>query len=162
MCGITLAVVNPETREICHSGEIGEIWVLSEANVQEYAVVISPLAVEARSDSTSSMIDLQASRFNASIMYRGCSGSNSTITTANETTHDGGDSSSMRGYVRTGEIGFLWNYADKNFNNGQATSLLFVLGSIGETFEVNGLLHFPIDVEATIEKSHPNIASGGR
>jgi len=68
----------------------------------------------------------------------------------------------MRGYVRTGEIGFLWNYADDEFYNGRATSLLFVLGSIGETFEVNGLLHFPMDVEKTIEKAHPKIASGGR
>jgi len=38
---------------------------------------------------------------------------------------------------------------------------LFVLGSIGETFEVNGLNHFPIDIEHTIERSHKNIVGGG-
>lgn len=65
-------------------------------------------------------------------------------------------------YVRTGEVGFLWNYSKESFNGGKPTSLLFVLGSIGETFEVNGLMHFPKDIEATIERSHPNVAPNGR
>ncbi|KAI8363224.1 hypothetical protein B0O80DRAFT_492369 [Mortierella sp. GBAus27b] len=158
VCGTTVAVVNPETRELCHTGEIGEIWVMSEANVQAYASPISPLAVEASSNSTSSIMELQASRFNATIA---CGNGNNTPDGVNDSNGSLADDSGMRGYVRTGEIGFLWNFANDTFNNGQATSLLFVLGSIAETFEVNGLLHFPMDVEATIEKAHPNVAPGG-
>lgn len=156
-----MAVVNPETRELCLSGEIGEIWVLSEANVQAYPTAISPLAVEASSSSASSIMELQTSRFNASIVCGGDSGDD-TFDAANDSTGGFAGDGTMRGYVRTGEVGFLWSHASEKFNNGQATSLLFVLGSIGETFEVNGLLHFPMDVEATIEKAHPNVASGGR
>ncbi|KAG0026874.1 hypothetical protein BGZ81_006049 [Podila clonocystis] len=33
--GVTVAIVNPETCEVCMSGEIGEIWVSSEANTLE-------------------------------------------------------------------------------------------------------------------------------
>ncbi|KAF9386654.1 hypothetical protein CPB97_003473, partial [Podila verticillata] len=32
---------------------------------------------------------------------------------------------------------------------------------IGETLEVNGLMHFAKDVEDTIEQAHENIAPGG-
>jgi len=38
---------------------------------------------------------------------------------------------------------------------------LFLLGSIGETFEINGLSHFPMDIESSIEKCHRNIVPGG-
>jgi len=38
---------------------------------------------------------------------------------------------------------------------------LFVLGSIGESFEVNGLNHFPMDIERTIEKSDRRICRAG-
>ena len=65
-------------------------------------------------------------------------------------------------FVRTGEVGFLWSYAHQDFNGGRATSLLFLLGAIGETLEVNGLMHFAKDVEDTIEQAHENIAPGGR
>lgn len=65
-------------------------------------------------------------------------------------------------FARTGEVDFLWSYAHQDFNGGRATSLLFLLGAIGETLEVNGLMHFAKDVEDTIEQAHENIAPGGR
>lgn len=65
-------------------------------------------------------------------------------------------------FARTGEVGFLWSYAHRDFNGGRATSLLFLLGAIGETLEVIGLMHFAKDVEDTIEQAHENIAPGGR
>jgi hypothetical protein len=40
--------------------------------------------------------------------------------------------------------------------------VLFVLGGIGETFEINGLSHFPMDIEASIERCHRNIIPSGR
>ncbi|KAG0292123.1 hypothetical protein BGZ98_002723, partial [Dissophora globulifera] len=126
ICGTTVAIVNPETREICLSREIGEIWVSSDSNVQSYQGA-------AREHGGRTI------RYNVSIA--------------------GGDA--RISYVRTGEVGFLWNYSKESFNGGKPTSLLFVLGSIGETFEVNGLMHFPKDIEGTIERSHPNVAPNG-
>ena len=57
-------------------------------------------------------------------------------------------------YVRTGDLGFLHSVSRPG-GPGRALvdiQTLFVLGSIGETFEVNGLNHFPMDIERTIEK----------
>ncbi|KAF9438250.1 hypothetical protein BGZ76_008983 [Entomortierella beljakovae] len=153
ICGTTVAIVNPETREICLSREIGEIWVSSDSNVQSYQgaarehgrnlSVASPLSVEAsnpveKPSEPTSPSDVN-SRYNVTIAR--------------------GDS--RISYVRTGEVGFLWNYSKDTFNGGKPTSLLFVLGSIGETFEVNGLMHFPKDIEGTVERAHPNIAPSG-
>ena len=67
-------------------------------------------------------------------------------------------------YVRTGDLGFLHSVSRPG-GPGRALvdiQTLFVLGSIGETFEVNGLNHFPMDIERTIEKSHRKVARGGR
>lgn len=67
-------------------------------------------------------------------------------------------------YVRTGDLGFLHNLS-RPIGPAQAQvdmQVLFVLGSIGETFDVNGLNHFPIDIENSVERCHRNIAPGGR
>ena len=67
-------------------------------------------------------------------------------------------------YVRTGDLGFLHNVSRPGGLGGALVDIqtLYVLGSIGETFEVNGLNHFPMDIEHTIEKSHRKVARGGR
>ncbi|CAO1599366.1 hypothetical protein XANCAGTX0491_003096 [Xanthoria calcicola] len=66
-------------------------------------------------------------------------------------------------YVRTGDLGFLHNVVRPIGPGGQQVEMqvLFVLGGIGETFEVNGLSHFPVDIELSIEKCHRNIVPGG-
>ncbi|KAF2238281.1 AMP-binding protein [Viridothelium virens] len=66
-------------------------------------------------------------------------------------------------YMRTGDLGFLHNVSRPIGPGGAPIEMqvLFILGSIGETFEVNGLCHFPMDIERTIEKSHRNIVPGG-
>ncbi|KAL8929702.1 MAG: hypothetical protein Q9172_000381 [Xanthocarpia lactea] len=66
-------------------------------------------------------------------------------------------------YVRTGDLGFLHNVVRPIGPGGQQVEMqvLFVLGGIGETFEVNGLSHFPMDIEHSIEKCHRNIVPGG-
>ncbi|KKA24150.1 AMP binding domain protein [Rasamsonia emersonii CBS 393.64] len=66
-------------------------------------------------------------------------------------------------YVRTGDLGFLHTVTRPIGPGGQPVEMqvLFVLGGIGETFEVNGLNHFPIDIENTVEKCHRNIVPGG-
>lgn len=72
-----------------------------------------------------------------------------------------GDPNSI--YVRTGDLGFLHNVTRPIGAGGQPVEMqvLFVLGSVGETFEVNGLNHFPVDIEASVEKCHRNITPGG-
>ncbi|GME31927.1 hypothetical protein GTA08_BOTSDO07258 [Neofusicoccum parvum] len=66
-------------------------------------------------------------------------------------------------YMRTGDLGFLHNVARPIGPGGTMVDMqcLFVLGSIGETFEVNGLSHFPMDIEYSVERCHRNIVSGG-
>ncbi|KAG0055757.1 hypothetical protein BGZ83_007482 [Gryganskiella cystojenkinii] len=162
ICGTTVAIVNPETREICLSREIGEIWVSSEANVQSYQGAArenggrtlsnaSPLSVEASNPPPPSANGSEKSTIEPT--------SPSDFNSRYNVTIAGGDA--RISYVRTGEIGFLWNYSKDTFNGGKPTSLLFVLGSIGETFEVNGLMHFPKDIEATVERAHPNVTPNG-
>ncbi|KAG9062677.1 hypothetical protein KI688_004981 [Linnemannia hyalina] len=159
ICGTTVAIVNPETREICLSREIGEIWVSSEANVQSYQ---GAAREHGRSFSNASPLTVEASKIlpnAATDKVTSEPGSPSDMNSRYNVSIAGGDA--RISYVRTGEIGFLWNYSKDTFNGGKPTSLLFVLGSIGETFEVNGLMHFPKDVEGTIERCHPNVAPNG-
>lgn len=66
-------------------------------------------------------------------------------------------------YVRTGDLGFLHTVTRPIGHGGQPVEMqvLFVLGGIGETFEINGLNHFPVDIENSVEKCHRNIVKGG-
>lgn len=66
-------------------------------------------------------------------------------------------------YVRTGDLGFLHNVTRPIGAGGQPVEMqvLFNLGSVGETFEVNGLNHFPMDIENSVERCHRNISPGG-
>jgi hypothetical protein len=66
-------------------------------------------------------------------------------------------------YVRTGDLGFLHNVSRPIGPGGQQVEMqvLFVLGSIGETFEVNGLSHFPMDIERSVEGCHRSVAPFG-
>lgn len=66
-------------------------------------------------------------------------------------------------YVRTGDLGFLHNVSRPIGPGGAMVDMqvLFVLGGIGETFEVNGLQHFPIDVENSVERCHRALLPGG-
>ena len=67
-------------------------------------------------------------------------------------------------YVRTGDLGFLHNVSRPIGPGGALVDMqvLFVLGNIGETFDVHGLSHFPVDIELSIERCHRNIVPGGR
>jgi acyl-CoA synthetase (AMP-forming)/AMP-acid ligase II len=66
-------------------------------------------------------------------------------------------------YVRTGDLGFLHNVSRPIGPSGGVVDMqvLFLLGNIGESFEVNGLCHFPMDIEVNVEKCHRNIVQGG-
>ncbi|KAK3368251.1 hypothetical protein B0H63DRAFT_488140 [Podospora didyma] len=66
-------------------------------------------------------------------------------------------------YVRTGDLGFLHSVRRPIGPGGALVDMqvLFVLGSIGETFEINGLSHFPMDIEYTVERCHRNVVPAG-
>ena len=121
-----IAIVNPETCQLCHVGEYGEIWVQSEACAKSFYM-------------SKQVFDEE--RFNGRLL--------------------GGDPNIA--YVRTGDLGFLHNVTRPIGPGNQPVEMqiLFVLGSIGETFEVNGLNHFPVDIENSVEKCHRNITPGG-
>ncbi|KAK8055822.1 acyl-CoA ligase-like protein [Apiospora rasikravindrae] len=121
-----IAIVNPESRLLCHDGEYGEIWVDSEACVKSFY---------------GSRDAFDAERFDGR-------------------TIDGDPSIS---YVRTGDLGFLHNVSRPIGPGGAQVDMqvLFVLGNIGETFEINGLSHFPMDIEASVERCHRNIVPSG-
>lgn len=121
-----IAIVNPETRRLCHVGEYGEIWVASDACATAFHGTRSPF-------------DL--SRFSATIL----------------------DIEGDTAYTRTGDLGFLYSVSRPIGSRKDLVEMqtLFVLGSIGETFEVNGLNHFPMDIEATVERCHRAVVRGG-
>lgn len=66
-------------------------------------------------------------------------------------------------YMRTGELGFLHTVSRPIGPGGSHVEMqvLFVLGNIGDTFEVNGLSHFAMDIEASVERCNRNICPGG-
>jgi acyl-CoA synthetase (AMP-forming)/AMP-acid ligase II len=66
-------------------------------------------------------------------------------------------------YVRTGDLGFLHNVSRPIGPGGAQVEMqiLFVLGSVGDTFEVNGLCYFSMDIENSVERCHRNIVPGG-
>ncbi|KAK9474852.1 uncharacterized protein V1510DRAFT_438716 [Dipodascopsis tothii] len=66
-------------------------------------------------------------------------------------------------YTRTGDLGFLRTVSRRLGADGALVDLqvLFVLGAIGDTFEIAGLNHFPIDIETTVEAAHRDICPGG-
>jgi len=121
-----IAIVNPESRTLCHDGEYGEIWVESEACVKAFY---------------GSKDAFDSERFDGRTV----------------------DGDPNVQYVRTGDLGFLYNVSRPIGPNGAQVDMqvLFVLGSIGETFEINGLSHFPMDIEYSVEKCHRNIVPGG-
>lgn len=120
-----IAIVNPESRELCMEGEYGEIWVDSEACVKGFYGSQDPFDVE---------------RFDGRTV----------------------EDPSIR-YVRTGDLGFLHSVRRPIGPGGAIVDMqvLFVLGNIGETFEINGLSHFPMDIEASVEACHRNIVPSG-
>ncbi|KAK4638966.1 hypothetical protein QC761_702880 [Podospora bellae-mahoneyi] len=66
-------------------------------------------------------------------------------------------------YVRTGDLGFLHSVRRPIGPGGALVDMqvVFVLGNIGETIEINGLSHFPMDIEFSVERCHHSIVPGG-
>lgn len=80
-----------------------------------------------------------------------------------EATIQGGDPRVK--YMRTGDIGFLWNVQRKSMLGMQAPveegQCLYVLGHLSETITSKGLLHFAVDLEESVESCHQDILFEG-
>ncbi|KAF9355344.1 hypothetical protein BGX26_006687 [Mortierella sp. AD094] len=138
----SIAIVHPETLEVCAANQIGEIWVCSDSSVNSF---YNPPGFPNNST--------YPQPFNACIA---------------------GYDPRFR-YIRTGDLGFLWNgqqhqlqrqlsQANPGHQTGQVGTgsfQLFVLGRLEESFQVQGLLHFSVDIESTVESSHANVATQG-
>ncbi|KAI7894766.1 uncharacterized protein EV154DRAFT_536494 [Mucor mucedo] len=69
-------------------------------------------------------------------------------------------------YMRTGDFGFMWSVRRRVVDNRMPPMLeegqcLYVLGPVSETMVRNGLMHFPVDVELSMERCHPAIPPNG-
>lgn len=105
-----VVIVDPETREACSDGEIGEVWVHGPSVARGYWN---------RPEETERT-------FRARIAG----------------TNDGP-------YLRTGDLGFL--------RDGE----LFVTGRLKDLIIIDGRNHYPQDIEATAEASHPAVRPAG-
>ncbi|ODV96038.1 hypothetical protein PACTADRAFT_49455 [Pachysolen tannophilus NRRL Y-2460] len=126
-----IAIVNPETRELCKVGEYGEIWVCSESNVLSFT--------NGPNGPKDAFIE---SQFQAKIK----NGNN--------------DYTYLRtgdlGFLHSVSKSDVSNNGQK-----ADIQPLFVLGKIAETIEVMGLHHFVIDIERSVESCHPDIYKNG-
>lgn len=119
--GFELRIVDPDTRTPCGPDRIGEIWVSGPSVGRGYRG--HPQAT--------------AEHFGATL--------------ASDTVDKGdkGDKDVTRGYLRTGDLGFL--------HGGE----LFVAGRRKDLIIANGRNLYPQDLEQTAEAAHPNIRVGG-
>ncbi|KAF9110342.1 DIP2 disco-interacting protein 2 C, partial [Mortierella sp. AM989] len=138
----SIAIVHPETLEVCAANQIGEIWVCSDSSINSF---YHPSGFPTNST--------YPQPFNACIA---------------------GYDPRFR-YVRTGDLGFLWNGQQHQLQRQQSQTgkghqvsqtgtgsfQLFVLGRLEESFQVQGLLHFSVDIETTVESSHANVSVQG-
>ncbi|KAJ1659804.1 hypothetical protein IWQ61_001169 [Dispira simplex] len=135
-----VAIVNPLTRRICMSGEVGEIWVYSMSNAIGYA-----------------------HRMFSGAGPPGQRGRLTEVNTLQVMDHiEGGDP--QYAYLRTGDLGFL--YIDPASGTGVVNGvpeepLLYVLGRMSNTFDIHGLTYFVMDAEASVEKCHPLLENNG-
>lgn len=131
----SIAIVSTASNEICVEGEVGEICVSSPANVDRLRVGPN-LSEEPEMEAT--------------VIGKG---------------------KNFHGFARTGDLGFLYRSAVPFYKDGSTDvmdgNLLFVLGNkkdilVTETMEDGEkihLVHYPIDLENTIELCHPGISS---
>ncbi|KAF9433948.1 hypothetical protein BGZ76_008786 [Entomortierella beljakovae] len=136
----SVAIVHPETFEVCAANQIGEIWVHSDSSMNAF---YHPPGL---SNSASYPQPFNACISGYDTRYR---------------------------YIRTGDLGFLWNGQQQqqqqqqmnqgvqHNQTGSSSYQLFVLGKLEESFQVQGLLHFAVDIETTVESSHANVAPQG-
>lgn len=132
-----IAIVNPETNKVCREGEIGEIWVCSEANLTSFTN--GPKGPVDKFSKRQFLGKIEDGNPDMTYLRTGDLGFLHNISIS-----------------RSKPTG-------KSAEERDTTTFqpLFVLGKIADTFEVMGLHHFPIDIENTIESCHVDIYKNG-
>ncbi|KAI9252635.1 hypothetical protein BY458DRAFT_443701 [Sporodiniella umbellata] len=64
-------------------------------------------------------------------------------------------------YMRTGDLGFLWDVHRQGTGQVEEGQCLYVLGSLDEVIMSKGLIHFALDLEETVETFTSNIVTDG-
>ncbi|KAH9269349.1 hypothetical protein BASA83_008574 [Batrachochytrium salamandrivorans] len=154
-CGVivnntVVAIVNPQTHQLCKPDEVGEIWVSSPGTIDGIA---GPEYAETTHNSRpSGLFDCVIPGIDAGLKF-----------------------------VRTCDRGFLWPVPistleaqsiamgevpptgwDELVSKGLPYEMvLFTLGPFVDEIIVNGLIHYPEDVEATIERWHESSTVDG-
>ncbi|CCH58992.1 hypothetical protein TBLA_0B01490 [Henningerozyma blattae CBS 6284] len=129
-----IAIVNPETKMQCYSGEFGEIWCCSEANAYDYYLF--------KSDLKNTKRKLIKDQF---------------ITEQFKTKIEGNGDTGLT-YLRTGDLGFIKNVTvTDSVGSVKNLNLLYVLGSINESIDHLGLTHFVTDLEQTVKTVNKSI-----
>ncbi|KAJ3333631.1 hypothetical protein HDU76_005860 [Blyttiomyces sp. JEL0837] len=176
-----VAVVDINRRRLCSPNELGEIWVCSPANVQsiERDVMKDPVptiidlsntalanATPPSPRDTSPLIGASIEGVDPSLVFARTGQVGFLWPVSPEPTREEFDSLSrnrnsfhhprslnerMRGFKG-------W---DRVLNGAPYEMVLFVLGSLDDVLFVNGLKHFPVDLEATVEGCHRLVASDG-
>ena len=145
-----VAIVNPDTHQICSPEEYGEIWVCSSGNVDGFYAE--------RNDNEPFQYSIDGMDSNVRFTRTGdygflypVQGEEGIGEQLNLSNHQVRTESSIEG-INTG-----W---DTLVMNGQPYEMvLFFIGRISDTLNINELLQFPLDVELKIEKCYPNIVN---
>jgi len=103
-----IAIVNPDTFEVCPQGTFGEVWLNGPSVAGGYWK--NPEATESTFNGRSPGLD--------------------------------------GGYLRTGDIGFI--FEDEVYINGRLKDLIII----------RGVNHYPQDIEQTVEGAHPDVKKG--
>lgn len=64
-------------------------------------------------------------------------------------------------YMRTGDLGFLWDVHRQGTTQVEEGQCLYVLGRLEEVVMAKGLMHFALDLEETVEMCSSNIVTDG-
>ncbi len=111
---LKVKIVNPETKQLCKNGEVGEIWISGPSVAKGYW----------------KREKLTEEIFNAQIIYA-----------------NGKVNTKLGSFLRTGDMGFLEN------------NELYLSGRLKEMMIINGVNHFPQDIEQTVQYSNSDLQS---
>ncbi|KAJ3395220.1 hypothetical protein HDU92_006117 [Lobulomyces angularis] len=137
-----VVIFNSEANRVCKYNEYGEIWVSSSGNVSE-------------NEKMGNDFNLVVNELNSNLRFckTGDYGFLWPVFINNDDTHSIDVSTGNDSLRKSQTLGW-----EEVVHSGKDYEMvLFVLGAIKDTIEVNGLVHFLIDVENFIENCHDNI-----
>jgi acyl-CoA synthetase (AMP-forming)/AMP-acid ligase II len=140
----SIAIVHPETLEVCAANQVGEIWVCSDSSVNSFHTPAGYPVNPTHPQPFNACI----TGYDPRVRY---------VRTGDLGFLWNGQQQQIlqRHQSVAGRSQWTQNSA------GSGSFQLFVLGRIDESFQIHGLLHFSADVEATVEGSHANVANQG-